>query len=359
MAMAYDAANNDVLLFGGQGDFANLHDTWAWDGKAWTRLHPAHWPRPGDFRAMAYDQAAGQMVLVVSSTSTQTWVWDGSDWIKLHPAHSPAPGGFAMAYDAAAGQVVLFGGSGHNGTWAWDGSDWTELHPAHSPSPRTTAMAYDPSRHDVVLFGGQNDDGTLLHDTWTWQGTDWVRKTPLHSPPARYGIAMSSRSHVMLFAPRQQTWIWDGVDWTRRWSRHAPPNRHDAAMTYDLARGEVVLFGGTVSGEFYRYRGDTWTWDGADWSRHLGASMILDPSSGRPGKRIYLYAWGFGRTETVQITFIDSVQGDIGRGTARSDSAGGFQRLFLVPPNATPGVQLVQAKGMSSGATATQAFRVR
>lgn len=43
-----------------------------------------------------------------------------------------------------------------------------------------------------------------------------------------------------------------------------PPPRTDAAVTYDAARGQLVVFGGSTGG---RQLGDTWTWDGKNW-RH-------------------------------------------------------------------------------------------
>jgi len=72
-AMAYDAADQRVVLFGGvQGDFTNFNPGTVW----------------GD-----------------------TWLWDGSKWMKMNPTNSPpARWGAMMTYDAAHGQVVLFGG---------------------------------------------------------------------------------------------------------------------------------------------------------------------------------------------------------------------------------------------------------
>jgi hypothetical protein len=40
------------------------------------------------------------------------------------------------------------------------------------------------------------------------------------------------------------TWTWDGTDWTQRTSAHAPSPREAMSMAYDAAHGQVVLFGG-------------------------------------------------------------------------------------------------------------------
>jgi len=106
----------------------------------------------------------------------------------------------------------------------WDGSDWTEQFPSRSPPPEGLhGMAYDATRHEVVLFGGFGECCVFDH-TGTWAGTTWTNEHPMHSPPARL----------------------------------------DEGMAYDAARRQVVIFGG--SGAFGDLLGDTWTWDGEDWT---------------------------------------------------------------------------------------------
>jgi hypothetical protein len=76
-----------------------------------------------------------------------------------------------------------------------------------------------------------------------------------------------------------------------QWSQHAtantPPSRTHAAMAFDAARGNTVLFGGLPVGGF-QLRGDTWTYDGTDWTQagpatspaaRFGTAMAFD--SGR------------------------------------------------------------------------------
>jgi hypothetical protein len=309
---------------------------------------------------MGYDAAHAQVVLFQAS---ETWVWDGSDWGELHPAHSPPARFFtAMAYDTAAGQLVLFGGQGGNGllndTWTWDGMDWTEAHPVHSPSPRYgMAMAYDAVRRKVVLFGGSTERGAL-DGTWTWDGTDWTRRSPAHLPPRRAFGAMSSRNHVLLWVARQ-TWTWDGVDWTRHFPTHEPTARVRPGMTYDAATGQVVLFGGLFQRtDLYMYHGDTWTWDGTDWIRQTTGSISVSPSSGSPGAEVFLVGWGFAAGERVRVAFLDSVEGEISRRTLQADATGEFASQVRIPPNATLGKQHLQAVGQRSGDIATRLFRV-
>ena len=56
-----------------------------------------------------------------------------------------------------------------------------------------------------------------------------------------------------------------------------PSYRESQAMVYDLARGRMVLFGGT-SGQGATPRNDTWTFDGTTWTDH-GAASSVNPRS--------------------------------------------------------------------------------
>ncbi|MCL4434752.1 MAG: hypothetical protein M1399_08335, partial [Actinobacteria bacterium] len=194
--MAFDPATNQLVLFGGSengvGNQAN--DTWTYDGSNWTQQTPATSPPPLADAAMAYDAASQQLILFGGGTSAgvtnETWAWDGTNWTQLNPSTSP-PGrdGAGMTYDAAAGVLVLFGGNGAstylNDTWVWDGKTWHQADGSANgctttcpgPSGRSSgpmlAMAYDPGISATVLFGGNGgafcytDQSGCLSDTWT------------------------------------------------------------------------------------------------------------------------------------------------------------------------------------------------
>jgi hypothetical protein len=120
-SMAYDPAADTIVRYNG--------DTWTWDGSTWTKQTPAASPSPGRYGvALAYDAATGNLVLfggyLAPVAYRDTWTWDGSTWTKQAPATSPPARGFAsMAYDAARRDIVLFGGFGTgtmlNDTWTW------------------------------------------------------------------------------------------------------------------------------------------------------------------------------------------------------------------------------------------------
>jgi sugar lactone lactonase YvrE len=232
---------------------------------------------------MVYDAAQNQVVLFggyLSNTapfrSNDTWVWNGTTWTLQSPAASPsARADHAMAYDAGHGQVVLFGGFTDDGstlgdTWLWNGTTWTEQSLATNPSGRFfAAMAYDAVHNQVVMFGGQPSiSGGALNDTWVWDGTTWTEQTPANSPPARYGHTMAfdaQRGQIVLFGGESassnflnDTWVWDGTNWTQESPAASPAGRafHNAA--YDAAQGQVVLFGGYYGTSIFN---DTWGWE--------------------------------------------------------------------------------------------------
>ena len=67
------------------------------------------------------------------------------------------------------------------------------------------------------------------------------------------------------------TWSWDGSDWTDLAPVHSPGLIATESMAFDESNGKIVLFGGRVNGE----NGDnnkTWLWDGTDWSQQSPAT---------------------------------------------------------------------------------------
>jgi hypothetical protein len=202
-SMAYDTSTRQLILFGGQysnasGDYIASDETWEWTGSTWTQLSPATSPSARSGVAMAFDPATSQLVLfggagttgtAYSGVSGSTWEWTGSNWTKLSPTTSPSPRyGASMAYDASARQLILFGGMGGSGvsgsTWEWTGSNWTKLSPTTSPSPRSNAaMTFDPAMGQLILFGGEDAGVSTKHNgTWEWTGSNWTKLSPAASP---------------------------------------------------------------------------------------------------------------------------------------------------------------------------------
>jgi hypothetical protein len=131
-------------------------------------------------------------------------------------------------------------------------------------------MAYDAAAQRVV---------TVRPWTWTAAG-GWIEASPAASPPPRYSHAMTydaARGVIVLFGGRiadreafDDTWEWDGVTWTERATaiRRCALEKH--VMAYDAARERTVLFGGALPEQLDENEpqlADTWEYDGTTWAR--------------------------------------------------------------------------------------------
>lgn len=159
--------------------------------------------------------------------------------------------------------------------------EWVALD-SGPPARSHHAAAWDGSRRELVLFGGSAPEAPGGTDeTWVWDGQRWRRHVPPASPPARSGAAMAfdfRRGYIVLFGGWNSaqsrlfgdTWIWDGSNWSQRFPARSPAPRASHKMVWDAARGEIVLFGGWGTGLF----NDTWVWDGSTWTAREPISGI-------------------------------------------------------------------------------------
>lgn len=191
-----------------------------------------------------------------------------------------------MTYHAGLEQVILIGGvpaGKDGGPWGWDGTRWSPLGGDAGPGPRGHfALAYDPKQDVLLLHGGfvlrfgeDVGEDERYGDLWAWNSTAW---TLIHGsdegPGVRDHHAMAydvARHELVLFGGGRgasgnrellrQTWIYDG----QRWRTHegvSPPPRGTHRMVYDDSRNRIVLFGGWGEDGLLN---DTWEWDGTAW----------------------------------------------------------------------------------------------
>ena len=271
------------ILYGGGWDGTVFSDTWSWNGTAWLKLAPAHTPGAISGHAMAYDAARNQIVLFGGFTasadmSNETWVWNGTDWTQKKPATSPpARANHAMAYNPTTGKTVLFGGNSMvsneaNDTWEWDGTTWSQKTSSAVPSARdSAAMTYDPGTGEILLFGGSRDlysgaQPGFFNDTWTWNGTRWLQRTTASAPSPRTSARMAydpdlgqvvlvggyggkdvgtTPPFAYVFDYREETWTWNGTAWTQQF----PTNLLEFSYTYGMVYDAVHQ-------AFYAHLGD-------------------------------------------------------------------------------------------------------
>lgn len=276
----------------------------------WTQLSPSAQPSARYYAAMAYD-GVGHLVLFGGFTDgvgflSDTWVWDGSTWTNKNPAHHPsARDGAAMLYDSVSQSVILFGGengSSFADTWSWDGNDWTQRTPSNSPPRRAWAgMAASPTDSTPILFGGL--DATGLNDTWSWHGStnNWVAVNTAHSPTARSDFVMALdtvRNKIVVFggglwngqnltSQYGDTWTFDGTDWTQV-ATSGPHARINPNAAFDPRVGGMLLFGG-FDNDSSTYYQDSWSWTGSAWTL---LSTVASPTKRDSGVMAYLPSAG-------------------------------------------------------------------
>lgn len=290
--MSYHAGLERVVLFGGEDDANPSAELWTWDGTAWTQQivsPPQAEPEPRSDAALAYDAARDQMVLFGgrrgAAALSDTWMWDG-DWERGLGGTSLPPDS-TIVYDRARQETVLVGAQQ---TWTWDGA-WTQATTTVDPGPSTGVGVYDSVRDRVLLY--DQHAGT----TWEWDGGLWqLVAAAADGPPARRGAALAydrDRNRTLLFggSPMSQetdflgdTWEWDGTTW-RQLDTHidAPTPRAFHAMAYDPIRKRTYLVGGAAANG----TADMWEWDGSEWQRldveiaaGFGTNLVFDEARG-------------------------------------------------------------------------------
>ncbi len=277
-AMVYDAARQQVLLYGGMASGVALGDLWAWDGTTWTQL--ATGGPPARFGAvLAWDPTASRVLMYGGTANgthlTDLWSWNGTTWTQIAASGGPGLGHAAGGWDAARGRLVIHRGySGtapERDTWEWNGTQWTQASttvPTLFGVPLPSPMVYDPGRQALLMLIG--DATSRASDLWQWDGSVWtiVTSPPSADPPN--GVALLATNDILILdgsaaaGATIATWRWNGSTWTNL-GITGPPKRFATHMAYDASRNQVVMFGGmTASGGAL---GDTWVWDGASWSQ--------------------------------------------------------------------------------------------
>ena len=261
-AMAYDLTRGRTVMFGGWDfNFAMLGETWEWDGVDWVDAMPANSPSARLWPAMAFDTANNVIVLfggeVGGAEVDDTWHYDGIDWVQAQPASSPSPRSrHAMAYDISRGRTVLFAGATPGlvaDTWEYDGSNWLQVNTDGAPSARADAqLVFDAAQARSVLFGG-SDANVDLQDTWEWDGRFWREVITATQPPTNTAMGAAfdiNRGRTVVFggfdgtAAVGDTWEFGGNDAT--WRMFGTGCDGSNGLPPRLAAGNLPTIGSTA-----------------------------------------------------------------------------------------------------------------
>ncbi len=88
------------------------------------------------------------------------------------------------------------------------------------------------------------------NNTWTWDGVDWTMQSPVTQPPLVYYIPAAydvALGEVVMFgglSSTEATWSWKGDDWVLLDSHNPPPPLNSQGLAYDKKTDQLIMFGG-------------------------------------------------------------------------------------------------------------------
>ncbi len=195
-----------------------------------------------------------------------------------------APRGTGGARDPSGAAVALVRPSGALGN---DG--------VTPPPAEFAAATFDAADGYGLLFGGQDSGSNPVGTTYSFVHANWTDLTTAvgRGPSARWGAAMTydaARGYVVLFGGcanaacsvvLNDTWAYAYGRWTNLTSSlgPAPAPRALAMIAYDPSLRELVLFGGRTGAN--TPLGDTWLLGNGSWQ-----ALAVAPSTPAPLARI-------------------------------------------------------------------------
>jgi PKD repeat protein len=322
-AMAYDAADHYVVLFGGQSAGAYpLNDTWIFSNGSWTNITATAGAAPSARweMAMTYDSADGYVLAFGGSSiapcspggsdvCNDTWSFLHGRWDRLStsPPHGYYDNGiqtFSMTYDVADGYVLATDGTA---TWRYLAGVWSPFCGTNCsnfiPAPGGVGtVAYDSSDGYVVyvgagLVGNQIPSEIKESYTWKFSGGAWTNITASAGapPPERefasfvsdsatgglllFGGLSSNASGDLVYLNDTCTFA-DGT-WSHAVTSPSPPGVYGAGIADDAAQSVIVLLGGDMAPGSLGNLNETWVWGTTPPIGELSLSVV--PSVPVPG----------------------------------------------------------------------------
>ena len=162
---------------------------------------------------------------------------------------------------------------------------WFRISPEFSPPPMEGHnMVFEESQGVCLLYGWfswSRENPPMFQ----YNGSNWTQIDPSGDwPIARSSFGMAydpEREIVVVFGGFQggfdylgDTWEWDGTQWTEMNPSNKPTDRLGSRMIYFLDLSRIVLFGGYD--ESLTRRNDTWAWDGTEWTE-IDCSVSPEP----------------------------------------------------------------------------------
>lgn len=255
-------------------------------------------PTPRELDAMAFDAVDNDVVMyggtgsanASSGSSRETWTFDATGWHLRHPVASPDVNAGWMTEDPVTGNIVLVGvvpTTGQPiGTWTWDGATWTKHGDLPISAQSIVGMAALPALRQLVLVTALSSGQSPADNTWTWEGSSWRLDAPVMALPVEGSTPIlasdpADRRVVAVFTgdanSRSETWAWNGSTWSQLAANEvAPFDPVTATMAADPRTGDVVIYYGGGDAR----AGSTWTLRGATWREVDAVSPVVDTDFG-------------------------------------------------------------------------------
>lgn len=356
----FDSARQRMLQL--RNDSEASFELFAQDESSWVRLHPFHMPPAAVAWSAQFDEHTARLELVMvrrDGAGAEHWAFDGVDWVQ-RAADPQLPLYVGLTYDRA--RRLLVGMTVENDQryeYAFDGTRWLKTAIPMGPAVQYLPLLFDVAANELsIIERAPNSNSTL----WTWNGTRW-RSLPLSNAPQRAdvivysvaenryvalgrdfagfvtvsvlvdslwrdqttGIASGNQFEAAVYNGKRQSidalfqrnnnagsadvveirYALDNVVAVA--DTNTPAIRYASVMTYDAARGVVVLFGGMND---FGLQGDTWEFDGTSWRLREGVgpsprrSAVLTYDAAH--QRVVLFG-GAGNVPSAETWIFDGV----------------------------------------------------
>jgi N-acetylneuraminic acid mutarotase len=327
-AAVWDAANSQMLVFGGVDYRSNLsgtyyNDLWAYRpaSNAWVPLTPTGPPPVRAGHSAVWDILNNQMLIFGGHGAlpfqsdvylNDVWAYrpDSDTWVQFTPSGGPpaARSEHSAVWDAVNGRMLVFDGINRTNSvlgmyfddlWAYQpagsAGTWTPLAPTGGP-PAVRAdptAVWDPTNNQMLAFGGEHNR-EYYNDVWAYRpiSATWVA---LQLPPVareQHTTVWDPTNNQMLMfgghphASDSLNDLWSYRPASNTWSlltpaSALPPTRYGHTAVWDPTNNQMLVFGGvSLIGGSSTYLNDLWAYQPGSntWTQ-------LNPASTLPAAR--------------------------------------------------------------------------
>jgi hypothetical protein len=188
---SWDSLHGQMLIFGGYSSLHSYNDLWAYRpaSNIWIALTPSGNPpiaRTG--HSVVWDAANAQLLLFGGydhiDPHNDLWAYRpaGNEWVLLSPSGNlpPPRQSHTAIWDSVNSRMLVFGGSYSPGShapyrdlWAYSPANnaWSQLSPAGilPPAREAAATVWDDVTARMLVFGGWTGNHEWLNDVWAYR----------------------------------------------------------------------------------------------------------------------------------------------------------------------------------------------